>query len=228
MPEFFTTTSTDRSIAAMLFMSSMQQYFTYEFYLLCGISSITLLGEVTDWIKMLGKLTKLESFGEEPKCFAQVLRLILYHLILSFEQPYSSKVKGFWNTIMAKGKGSGSSLLSGWITAFCYWDVDGKTTSRQRKDVLDRVSYPVVATSSIPVGSASVPVTITDGSDEWRCVILAGSIGIQTRVMDSYEWEMRFGESERSEKADYIAINPVSGWLIYGGQEESLKSSGDN
>ncbi|SPJ84243.1 uncharacterized protein FTOL_10760 [Fusarium torulosum] len=214
MPDFSTTTFTDRSIAAVLFMSSMQEYFEYQFMLKCGIPSVTLLGQTSDWIKILGKLAKLEEFGDEPKLFAQMLRLILYHLVLSFEQPDSAKVTDFWNTIVTKQRrGSGTSTLTGWITAFCYWNAQGEANQRLCKDVLDGVSYPVIATCGTPIGFGSVPVTISDGSNEQKCVMLAGSIGIQAQAIDDKKVEAEHVDG--IQKKSYTGIQPVSGWLMY-------------
>ena len=48
-------------------------YFDYTFCLMCGISSITLEGEKSDWERLLAHLDKLDSFGEEPKAWAAML-----------------------------------------------------------------------------------------------------------------------------------------------------------
>ena len=41
-------------------------YFSYTMILTCGIPSVTLEGEKSDWERLLTRLDKLDSFGEEP------------------------------------------------------------------------------------------------------------------------------------------------------------------
>lgn len=74
MPSFSTTTDTDRVTASVLFMGVMQKYFTYTILLTCGIPSVTLLGNVSDWEDMLTRMHKIEQLGAEAAQFAKLLR----------------------------------------------------------------------------------------------------------------------------------------------------------
>ncbi|KAF1932742.1 uncharacterized protein M421DRAFT_89100 [Didymella exigua CBS 183.55] len=65
MPDFTTTTDSDRAVAAVLMMGAMQKYFSCEMAPLCGIPSVTLLGERADWEKIHNRLNKLSKFGDE-------------------------------------------------------------------------------------------------------------------------------------------------------------------
>ena len=49
MPTFTTTTENDKVVASILMMGAMQSYFTYKCTMRCGLPSVTLLGERTDW-----------------------------------------------------------------------------------------------------------------------------------------------------------------------------------
>jgi len=139
--EFSTTTDVDRAIYAIEMMATMKKYFSFAFSLLCGLPSVTLDGSKDDWENILTKLDRLETFGDEPKTFAQMLRTVLSRFVRSFdvfspnaaspdvdigEEEKASLVE-FWNKIADyHGGGSGPTYLSGWITAFSPWSSEGK------------------------------------------------------------------------------------------------------
>ena len=60
-------------------------YFDYKFSTMCGIPSVTLEGEKSDWERLLARLDKLDSFGEEPKAWAAMLRPILSCFVKAFD-----------------------------------------------------------------------------------------------------------------------------------------------
>lgn len=121
-PSFSTTTETDvavAAVAAVLLMGAMQNYFSFKYRTRCGIPSVTLLGDVADWTATLDRLYRLDGLGSEPARFAEMLRPIIRHIILSFNDPHDASVLQFWNTIAHKESlASGETYLSGWITAF--------------------------------------------------------------------------------------------------------------
>lgn len=194
MPDFSTTTESDQVVAAILMMGALQKYFSYKMSLLCGIPSVTLLGERGDWARMVTKLDKLRQLGDEPARFAQLLRPVLNHFVASFDRPEAPDVLAFWNKCAHKySGGSGPTWLSGWITVFCFWDEDGKLLvretmhssssqefeSRETEFGLDDALSRRVDTDKVPSGYASVPVTVDDNGDIFDAMMLAGSVGIQ-------------------------------------------------
>ncbi|KAF5007058.1 hypothetical protein FDECE_6603 [Fusarium decemcellulare] len=216
MPEFSTTTDTDKVVAAILFMGVMQKYFTYKMSLTCGIPSVTLLGEVSDWEIILSRLDKLEQLGDEPTKFAEMLRPIIRHMILSFTEPTSPKVLDFWNTIATHNPvGSGTDFISGWMTAFCFWDEDGNCKPRFRKQslTLEGVRYPTVNIDKVPVGFASVPVNVNDNGDSINCTMLAGSLGIQARSLAATNTEEASGDPTEALAPD--SLQPLTGWIMF-------------
>jgi hypothetical protein len=57
MPAFSTTTSHDTDVASIVMMASMQKYFSYySCAFICGIPSVTLLGEKADYELILRRL----------------------------------------------------------------------------------------------------------------------------------------------------------------------------
>ena len=194
MPDFSTTQKTDLVVAAILMMGALQSYFAYEMQLLCGIPTVTLLGEREDWAKMVGKLEMLNQLGKEPTLFARLLKPVLEHFVASFDEPESDKVKNFWSTCAHESGGSGPLYLSGWVTAFCFWDEDGKPLYPSEGPIgpptmegremaragceLDGILYHRVDTDKIPPGLVSVPVKVDDNGVLYATRMVAGLAGI--------------------------------------------------
>lgn len=241
MPNFSTTTDTDRVVASVLFMGAMQKYFSYTCCMTCGLPSVTLLGEISDWQAILNKLPMLERLGDEPTQFVEMLRPILNNMIRSFEHPKDEDVVRFWNTIATHNPvGSGTNYYTGWITAFCFWNEKGRAKYRSSRNNVGGVFYPTVAVDKVPVGFARVPVKIDNYGTIIESNMVAGSLGIQamtvnqqmsTRDMSSRDRpspmqtnnvsSSQQGESEVSTSdPELTVIQPLSGWVIYEQQAE--------
>ncbi|KAE8140332.1 hypothetical protein BDV38DRAFT_280328 [Aspergillus pseudotamarii] len=219
MPNFSTTTQTDRVVASVLMMGALQKYFDYEIALDCGIPTVTLLGERDDWEQMLCKLDPICRLGEEPTCFVSLLRPVLRRFVASFDNPTSPDIIDFWNKCAHKSGGSGTHYLSGWLTAFCFWDDEGRSLFGHgpRKEVslgewdgecagceLDGIYYHRMDSWQIPAGVGSVPVNVRDyDSTEHSMVMLAGLPGIQAV------------SSGLDGSGPLDSIRPLSGWWIY-------------
>ena len=108
----------------------MDRYFTYGMGIVCGLPSVTLLGEKADWLRLLARLDRLPTFGDEPAEWAEMLRPILVRFAAAFD---GSPDVTFWERIVSRDSYMcGQDLLSGWITAFCVWDADGKWLAKSR------------------------------------------------------------------------------------------------
>lgn len=178
LPAFSTTTHSDRVVGSILFMGAMQKYFVYSMTVCCGLPSVTLLGCVEDWENILNRLDKLDLFGDEPRQFAAMLRPVLRRMVRSFSDPSSTETLDFWNTIVHRHRvGSGTDYLSGWLTAFCFWDENGKAKA-PRFSVLEEVKYPSVDVNKVPAGFASVPVSVDGNGYKYKATMVAGSVGI--------------------------------------------------
>ncbi|KAK8007642.1 hypothetical protein PG989_001632 [Apiospora arundinis] len=209
LPSFSTTTDTDKVVGSILFMGTMQAYFTYRYCVKCGIPSVTLMGDIEDWKDILARLDKIDQMGAEPAHFATMVRAVIRMFVRSFEQPAAAEVLDFWNKIAHhRSRGSGPSYISGWITAFCFWDENGRPKSYSQgisphdsaaeKEFPYGVSFTRVKTDEVPSGLASMPVTVDDNGDVFKATMVAGSVAIQASppgVLDTLE--------------------PLSGWWIY-------------
>lgn len=225
MPSFSTTSDSDKVVGAILFMGAMQKYFSYGVCVTCGIPSVTLLGEVDDWKDILARIDKIELLGEEPVQFAKMLRPIAEHMVLSFETPESFEVIEFWNTIIHRvSLSSGTDYLTGWLTAFCFWDEDGKAKTFGR-EMFGGITYPTVEVDKVPAGTASVPITVTDGRT-YEATMVAGSVGIAATSSDGARLQdettpgtaptssSESGEQRGAQSVVRDTIQPLSGWWV--------------
>ena len=220
MPDFSTTTENDQVVASVVMMGALQKYFEFGFELACGIPSVTLLGVKEDWMKLLERVEKIPNLGAEAGQFHGLLKPVLGYFVRTFDEPEGAEVKSFWSRVADKRSyGSGPNYLSGWITAFCFWDADGKLlyTLRGKPTLgpegprlgapstgcdLDGTLYHCLDIKMIPPGSASVPVTVNDHGTFYQTAMVAGSMGI--RVSSSGE---RLDESSEHAKMKMVKVS---------------------
>jgi hypothetical protein len=182
IPAFTTTSQNDVVVSSIVMMATLQKYFSYECVMLCGLPSVTLLGEKADYELILERLEYLYQFGEEPATFAEYLKPFIRHFISSFDKPDSEVTKDFWNRIASQyHRGSGSARLTGWITSFCFWDEKGRVMLPKDKDrQWGEVQYGIeISSSKVPAGYAMVPVKVNDNGEEVETIIVAGSLSIE-------------------------------------------------
>lgn len=226
-PSFTTSTTNDTLTATVLLMGMLQQYFTYEALMICGLPRITLLGTRADWAALLLKLDRLSAFGPEPASYAETLRPILTRFVRTWDEPGSEEVKAFWRQIVRADKAYGCGEeawewdVSGWITGFLQWRKEGELRvlkddyiniyddddDEEEKDdtpssgslTLDHITYTPEPLASIPIAYAKVPLLLqTDPDTKTQAYLLAGNIGIK-RVEDGGE----------------VSAQPLSGWCVY-------------
>lgn len=127
LPDFTTTTTNDTITCSTVMMATMKAYFSYTFSLRCGIPRVTLEGEKADWEKILTRLVKLKEYGLQTIAWYHLLQPIISQFVQAFDAPHDAENLEFWNLVAHyEGGGSGPTYLSGWITAFCVFDEDGK------------------------------------------------------------------------------------------------------
>ena len=228
MPNFSTTIDDDKSVAAIVMMGTLQAYFDYGFEFGCGFPSVTLQGEKSDWEEILLKVQRLSKYGPEMTEWIRLLVPVIQYMIASFTQPTSPDIKNFWLRAchaIGAGGSAGVRTLSGWITAFCFFDKTGQRTTEyadeelvtygggislaeRKRLVLGDIVYPVIEHSGIPKGVVSVPATVWDHETglEHKTTMVAGSVGMMPSAVESG------GALNR--------VQPRSGWWML---EDSVK-----
>jgi hypothetical protein len=127
LPAFTTTTKNDTTVASVLLMATLKQYFSYGFRMTgCGIPRVTLEGEKSDWVDILGRLEKLKEYGLETIAWYHLLRPVLVRFVAAFDAPESVDNVKFWGKVVHHHGGSGTNWYSGWVNAFNAFSKTGK------------------------------------------------------------------------------------------------------
>jgi Domain of unknown function (DUF4419) len=138
LPTFTTTTKVDQAVAAILMMSALQKYFNYSMdRTRCGLPSVTLLGQKSDWEALAKRAERLVRFGGETETWYGLLKPVLQHFVRSFEEPECEGVKDFWDKIVHESGGSGVTHLSVSLVpclAKCKLEQFGMGTDRDGRD----------------------------------------------------------------------------------------------
>ncbi|KAJ7336875.1 hypothetical protein DFH08DRAFT_964834 [Mycena albidolilacea] len=96
-------------------MAMLKQYFEYIFILdSCGIPRVTLEGERSDWVDILGRLEKLKEYRIETTAWYYLLRPVIARFFAAFDDPTSAENVDFWQWIGHYTPG-GSGLEGHWI-----------------------------------------------------------------------------------------------------------------
>lgn len=112
LPEFTTTTFESSMAFKAAFADAMSPYYDYCM-LLCGFPKVKLLGQESDWDKVIENINLFGEVIALPEYFDKVTELAN-----TIKNNISNPDKDFWNEMFSLKKcGSGSQVeLNGWIT----------------------------------------------------------------------------------------------------------------
>jgi hypothetical protein len=228
MPDFSTTVKSDIMTANVLMMGLLQEYFEYSGMMICGLPSVTLLGEKSDWEKLLVKLDHLADFGREPSAYSQQLRPILSRFVQTFEKPHDHNIRAFWNNIIHADPTEGFCgmppyYLSGWLMGFLFWNKEGSPfyPPTEGSLILDGITYARRSITELPIVYAQAPFKMKGfrGVDEFPAYVLAGNLGKQVSygVPEGYATALeQFNGSKMDQSLPHGLLQPLSGWIVYG------------
>lgn len=75
---------------------------------------MTLEGEKADWEKIMARINKLPTFGEEAEEWYKLLVPVISRFVTAFDGPAWAENNDFWQKIAHRsGGGSGPTYLSG-------------------------------------------------------------------------------------------------------------------
>ncbi|KAM9970342.1 hypothetical protein ACTFIR_002197 [Dictyostelium discoideum] len=183
IPSFSTTTLSDKIIFSSVLMSTLKKDFIYRYGSKCGLPEVTLLGTVDDWIQLKERSLKLKEFnishsdssnsssgdgdGDENLMSKWVDKYLLEILDNFIESSNGKPNKTWWNQIIDFREQSGSSVLSGWLSAFCLFKDDGSFEDNAHLDcpqLYPETRWPKINCISIPNGFISTPIQLTDSN----------------------------------------------------------------
>jgi hypothetical protein len=170
LPQFSTTTPDDQVAYCISIMSSFQKYFDYGCVLMCGLPSVTLMGNVADWEVLAKRVASLAEFDGGHgilKHWSEELAPIMQKLV------ESRRVKpdlNWWRTIANISGGSGPTYLNGWISKFVLYTNQNELRGQ-------RIEF-----QHVPAGMMTVPLKVVDWSGtEHQTVLHAGSSMVEIR-----------------------------------------------
>ncbi|KAG8525227.1 uncharacterized protein KY384_008871 [Bacidia gigantensis] len=238
MPDFSTTTEHDRVVASILMMGTMQKFFSYGASVMCGLPSVTLLGEKDDYERIYARLDKLKTFGDEPSTFCDLLKPVIRRFVLSFDEPQSGEVLSFWQRVLDVKSGSGFTRYSGWIAAFCFWTDQGRCLYDRARLEMEKKDYEQSVFGDVVEDKGGYKCTRhveqnleLDGVRYHRVdskCVAAGWLQVPVSVSDGggkFEAEMiagsvgiecrSSGEALASGDVGLDSMQPVTGWWMF-------------
>lgn len=212
LPSFSTTTSNDTVVCSAVMMATMQKYFDYKFVLRCGIPSVTLLGTPDDYKNLAARIDRLLEFDVGTNLMVKwhaMLKPIFGELINASQGKHNPE---FWSKVCSNhGGGSGPSYISGWVSAFCVFNENGKwqgdnfdLPSRSGKKDKERSAYPLIDADDIPTGLVTVPVKVDDNFVLYQTHMIAGSFALDlvdpTTIQPRLDWCIALDDEEAVKK----------------------------
>ncbi|KAF7304005.1 hypothetical protein MIND_00631700 [Mycena indigotica] len=236
IPDFTTTTELDVTVSSIVLMATLKAYFTYTFSAIaCGIPQVTLKGEKADWEKLLIRAEKLKEYGLHTIAWYHLLVPVLRRFVLTFDDPSEHGNIQFWQQVAHFWPGgSGPSVYSGWLNAFCVFDQKGRWIGPKFKRnvesavppetltprefwetytnydpewvLFDDTGYHTVEANYIPPCYAEVDVMLLDNGVPMKASMCAGIIGMRVDSSGSKEVSMT-GEND--------VVKPQAGWWLF-------------
>ncbi|KAJ7215622.1 hypothetical protein C8J57DRAFT_1440573 [Mycena rebaudengoi] len=236
-PNFSTTTITDTTASAVIMMATLKAYFSYEFYLTCGIPRVTLEGGKFDWVNVniLGRLEKLKEYGVEAIAWYHLLHPVISRFVAAFDAPASRENINFWQRIAHyHTQDSGPSYYSGWISAFAVFSPTGEWLGNWLdKDVKSAEAMGSLSAEKFWVTYApnAAEDLVLDGTPYHRVDSInvpSGYAEVDVKLNDNgelFDYMMTVGmigmkvsssgDVELSPTGRDDIVRPVSGWWIF-------------
>lgn len=202
---FSTTGTAERVASEITIMDAMKPYFEYIVMIaVCGIPSITIEGNRSDWEQIMDKLLKLKKYGLEE----WVNKLI--PLIQEFVEVYKGNIdKAFWMNIFKvhtlEEYGDPKSI-DGWILNFYPYNRHGKQVDWRKKIVASMGRF----FKELPKEIVSV---------EFECQLVDANGNLLKSIPMEY-WAGFLGLSQNKEN---FQIRPEIGWFV--SEKKNLSTS---
>jgi hypothetical protein len=194
--DFSTSTQITQAVSEVTLMNTLKAYFDYVVITKCGIPSITLLGGVEDWYRIILKAKALVRFD----CQGWVEPLV--PILNNFCKAFNGEVDvDFWTNIYKINgpEGSGGTEVSGWVNAFfpylSEWRKPGEFT-RINHSISSNYKYGNPP-DQFPIGVTSTPFIWDYLGKIIPMQFLGGFVGV-------------------AQDPDTKAVCPVQGWGIAG------------
>lgn len=150
----------DRVSGHVALMDTMQSYFKYTLYTMCGIPEVHLEGTDDDWAQLNALVAKLPAVDPDNKTWTEWVQKVSDRL----SQVSSAPV---WKDFFKWHERSGSARIDGWIKDFFLYEEDGSTL------VGDSLS-----TGTVPNGISNTPMKWEYYEQVLEMRLMAGVVGV--------------------------------------------------
>jgi len=111
--DFTTTGPVEKAASQIVLMDAMQRYFQYTMRTLCGIPTITLYGEVKDWVAVRARAQALSEYGLAD--WVKELDPVLEKFVAAATGEVDTT---WWQSFYKYSSSSGSDRINGHFTKF--------------------------------------------------------------------------------------------------------------
>lgn len=212
VPDFSTTTDSDKMVFGIAMLSTLKEYFALEMHNLCRAPSIRILGTVEDWKDLRGRIERLTDYISDevvndirynekwrlcPVDFPSKWKAMLLDIVDNFIQCYEGDPNyDFFGKIYHYEKNNGSGIpgyITGWLSVFSLINQNGVVGYYTEVNGC-AIDYPAITKSGINSGCFSVPVKVIDAQmgEEYKTTLLAGHMFTrcvdETTIAPSLNW----------------------------------------
>jgi hypothetical protein len=195
--DFSTTGPHERAASEVVLLDTVQRFFKYELYTLCGIPEITLEGTVADWRALRRRAQALEEY--DAAFWTKELGPVLDKVVATAEGKVDRE---FWEMFFKHADGSGGPWVRGWINVlFPYVSELMKETLAPNPALgvwrrgIDSRHGGGPRPGQIPSGISSVPFVWEYLGARVDMRLLAGFVGA-------------------AQDPESLALRPVIGWAV--------------
>ncbi|KAK5579818.1 hypothetical protein RB653_009505 [Dictyostelium firmibasis] len=195
IPNFTTTTESDKVVFSIVLMSTMKKYFNFRVQTMCGLSEVTLLGEISDWINLKERVSRLNEFDNKDGIIKKWLGYLLPITDKFIESANGNPDTNWWNQIVDYRQQSGAPVLTGWLSTFCVFDNSGNYTDDASlfSRMPENSPWPRVYEYKIPNGFVSCPVLLKDINEQYNGTIYSGHFASKlldnnSKLIPSLDW----------------------------------------
>lgn len=217
MCNFDTSTPVTRVASQVGLFDILSCYISFSTMTMSGIPEVHLVGNMSDWEKLISKCQTLIDLGIGLEKWLESLKGVLHEIVQTatlLERGENlddhETLQSFWRSIYHYENESGGPRASGWITAFfAYIQTSSGFQSRTDYDWQPR-PFRGIKPGEFPVSHTSAPMSWNYLGKDIRCSMVGGLLAMQ--------------------RSSSGVVSVVPGWAIVGwpGQNPLKKSEVDD
>ncbi|MCA9802943.1 MAG: DUF4419 domain-containing protein, partial [Cyanobacteria bacterium HKST-UBA02] len=179
--DFTTSGAIEKLACQVALLDTFQNYFTLVLFSGCGIPSVTLLGEASDWALLVRKLDLLEGFDLD--WWLPAVREIADNL---WQTAMGSPDLSFWQNICKDEEVYAGTRINGWIVKLFPYLKDSLTGCCTVRNPLLFDDVFGFGSDSLPSGISQVPFYFADlrTGEVFEMEMLSGFFGVQQDPAD--------------------------------------------